>query len=77
MSEGAHKKEEEREAAFEEIVREHEEVQGAVESVLKEVRRRLDELSDDMRLRGEFPVASQIERKRKNHEQGAVPNGLR
>lgn len=55
---------EEREAVFEDVIREGEEAIREVEDTLPDLMRRLDRVSADLRARGAFPVASQIERRR-------------
>lgn len=62
------KSEPEREQEFDELIHESEAIKSEVDSVLADVSRRLDLLSEELRRRGAFPVASQIDRQRPRKE---------
>lgn len=65
--------EDERERVAEAVHVETSEVVQEVEVVLPDLLRRLDALSADLRSRGAFPVASQIDRNR--DERGSLSHG--
>lgn len=57
--------------AFDAVVEETAAVKREVDSTLPDLWRRLDELSRDLRERGAFPVAGQIDRHRITRGEGA------